>query len=112
MLLAWEALPWRCSLEAGSPGSCPDAPGAAPERARWSSVASMVSPVCTVPPEKLGAVCRGPETAQKSAHDNTLLVFSSLFSMLRMLSLQAWSWPPIHITGARTVQHLFVLPLV
>ena len=65
-LLAWVALPCRCSFEGGrSPGACPLELGrATPERARCSSTASIVSPVCTVPPEKLGAVCSGPVTAR------------------------------------------------
>ena len=46
MLLACVALPCRCSLKGGrSPCSCPDKLPARPERARCSSVASMVSPV-------------------------------------------------------------------
>ena len=46
MLLACVALPCRCSLEGGrSPCNCPEELPARPERARCSSVASMVSPV-------------------------------------------------------------------
>lgn len=72
-LLAWVALPWRCSLEGGwSRGDCPDELGrAAPERARCSSTASMVSPVCTVPPEKLGAVCSGPVDSDELTQPTT-----------------------------------------
>ena len=70
-LLACEALPWRCSFDGGrSPGICPAELAAAPERARCRSIASIVSPVWTVPPEKLGAVCSGPVRSRHahSAH--------------------------------------------
>jgi hypothetical protein len=61
LLMRERLLPWPC---ASSPGAeqeaCP------PERARCSSAGSTVLPVCTVPPEKLGAECSGPAPGHKT----------------------------------------------